>query len=226
MNSSVAYIAGGNPSLYWYDTVPEEFVTTPYPGITTPFLTLDDKRPSQLGTSDMLFFYLKAGKLYFRQQRDRFTIEYELTDVPSYIDRILAVGMGRNLRMQIYMAATTQANEAYTDLTTDTLYIAGPAGITALFDASAENLTGIWRSKVIVLDFQPSFSWAIVEGDYPATVRLYGDGVLFYTTPTITSRAPFRLPPGRFREWEMEVESNGRVTAVNVANSLSELERA
>jgi len=39
----------------------------------------------------------------------------------------------------------------------------------------------------------------------------------------ITSPAPVRLPVGRGREWQVEVESEGRITAVLLATDVKEL---
>jgi hypothetical protein len=112
----------------------------------------------------------------------------------------------------------------FNDIFTDTLYVSEGAAIVPMFAGAAQ--TAVWRSKIIVDDEQPSISWARVEGDYPAVLRLYGDGVLVYTTPNITSNAPFALPAGRYREMQVEVESAARVTEVMLASSVQELAEA
>lgn len=222
MRPTLAYVANGVTKLYWYDTQIGGPTTTTFAGAFSPFLTLDDKRESQLGTSDLLFFYLRDGSLYYRQQRDRFGVEYQLaTGIPVSVDRIVRVGMGTNLRLQVVIIG--QPTAVHTDLRTDTLYTAAGGSVLPLFDSAAEVKDGLWRSKVFVLDGQPSFGWGIVEGDYPCRLRVYADGALFYTTPDITSNDAFRLPVGRFREWQLEVESAGRIVGVTVANSIAEL---
>lgn len=123
---------------------------------------------------------------------------------------------------RVSKTASPAAAELYTDLPTDTLYFV--SGTTVKPQFTATTLTGIWRSRVIVLDYQPSFAWARVEGPSASSVlRVYGDGVLFHTTPAITNNTPIRLPAGRFREWQIEVESSGRVTDVVLASSSREL---
>lgn len=115
----------------------------------------------------------------------------------------------------------------HNDLITDTLYVVDGTSIVPLFRGSAY-LTGTWRSKVIVRDDHPGFGWLRVNGvlDAPVTVRVYGDGTLRFTATALTTRTPVRMPPGRYREWEIEVESATRVADVVLATSVQELESA
>lgn len=83
--------------------------------------------------------------------------------------------------------------------------------------------TGIWRSKVFIADNHPAYAWGRIEGEYPAILRLYGDSNLVYTTPSITSGDPFRLPAGRYREFQIEVESASPVMEVRLAERATEL---
>lgn len=110
----------------------------------------------------------------------------------------------------------------FTDLLTDTLYVVNGSDVLPLF--RGETLTGTWRSKVIVRDDHPGFGWLRVNGEMtgPVTVRLYDDGVLFYEV-VVTGRDPARIPAGRKREWEIEVESGSRTTTVTLATSAKEL---
>ncbi len=48
------------------------------------------------------------------------------------------------------------------------------------------------------------------------------DGVLLHTD-TFTNRKPKRVPVGRGREWEIEVESAGVVTSAVTATDVKEL---
>lgn len=83
-----------------------------------------------------------------------------------------------------------------------------------------------WRSKIAVLSQQAAFAWLVVESDFvdgPVTVRWYGDGVLRHTV-ALTSRAPVRLPPGRYLEHEVEVVSQSRWNALTLASSTAELQ--
>ena len=105
---SVAYTANGLPYLYWFDSVAGDWVTDLLDaGVTTPTLTMDDKRITQSNSNDILLWYTKqqpdlTWMLYTREQRDRFTIEYPMGVSEPYIYKC---GMHRGLRVQV----TTQA---------------------------------------------------------------------------------------------------------------------
>lgn len=111
----------------------------------------------------------------------------------------------------------------FTDLLTDTLYLV--VGTEVLPDLRAAALTGVWRGKIIIANDHPGFGWLRVNGDLGGSVvvRVYGNEVLHFTSPAITTRAPVRMPAGRFREWEIEVESAVRITSVTLASSAAEL---
>ena len=107
---NIAYTQGGQAKMYWFDTAVGSYVTTVLDfGVTTPHLSLDDKRSTQQQSSDMLLFYTKevaegSWNLYHRFQRERFLNEYlYATGVRPYI---FSVGMHEQLRVQIGMAET------------------------------------------------------------------------------------------------------------------------
>jgi hypothetical protein len=105
MRPVLAYMEGAVGKLRWYDTTVSSFVTTDFPGIRSPRLTLDDKRPSQLGSSDIIFGYIKAnGDLCYRQQRDRYETERVLHTGVDPSMRLVAVGMAANLRLHFEIA--------------------------------------------------------------------------------------------------------------------------
>jgi hypothetical protein len=102
---SIAFTAGGQAKLYWYDSVPADWVTTNLPfGATTPMLALDDKRTTQTLANDVLLYYTikqldDTYNLYQRRQRDRYLTEYlQLTGAPPYIYK---QGMQNTLRIQL-----------------------------------------------------------------------------------------------------------------------------
>ena len=96
---TVVYVQYGIAKIWWYDsTVPGMATTTIGSGIISPKVILDDKRQTQTGSSDIILGYIKNENLYYRQQRDRFSVEYLLaTDV---VGRLQKLGMGNNLRLQ------------------------------------------------------------------------------------------------------------------------------
>ncbi|MFZ2328786.1 MAG: hypothetical protein WAW73_17855, partial [Rhodoferax sp.] len=116
-----------------------------------------------------------------------------------------------------------QGSAFYTDMLTDRLYVVTGNSIKALF-AGTTYRTGTWRSKIIVLSQQAAFAWLVVESDFtaPVTVRWYGDGSLRHTK-VLTSRAPVRLPDGKYLEHQIEIESTERWNALTMASSTDEL---
>ena len=112
--------------------------------------------------------------------------------------------------------------DLYQDIRTDTLYRVIGTTVRPMFQGSA--LTATYRTGTFVLDNHPGFAWLRLEGPVTSAVaRIYGDGVLRYTTPTITGNTPIRIPAIRSREWEIEVDSAGRVTDITLASSTREL---
>jgi hypothetical protein len=100
MNPALAYVELGVGKFWWYDSnIPGQTTTILGPGVLSPRTFLDDKRTRQTLTSDILLFYLRDGALYFRAQRDRFTIEYWLKDTAAI--GIARQGMNSGSRVQI-----------------------------------------------------------------------------------------------------------------------------
>jgi hypothetical protein len=99
MRPALAYMQAGACKLYWYDTTIPGPATTTFADCTSPMLCMDDKRQGADQYNDILFFYVRAGSIRYRQQRDRYNTERTLTAVPP--GYILQVGMAQNLRVQI-----------------------------------------------------------------------------------------------------------------------------
>lgn len=100
MNPVVAYMQNSDAKFYWFDTLIPGYTTTTLPvGTGVPRCCLDDKREMERETSDILLFYTRSGTLYFREQRDRYTVEYSLET--GVIGDVLVCGMTDRLRVQI-----------------------------------------------------------------------------------------------------------------------------
>lgn len=91
----------GGVDLIWYDTLSALEETTFFSDIRTPVVSLDDKRESQSGTSDVIFGYVRNSDnmLCYRQQRERFTVENELVQLAPR-SRLRNLGMTEQMRMQ------------------------------------------------------------------------------------------------------------------------------
>lgn len=100
MNPNICYVAGGQTYLHWYDTSIQDFTTTSF-GIDTksPQITLDDNRLELSTSSDVIFAYVRGSSVYYRQQRDRYTVEYYVGEVPEDLT-LVQIGMNSKYRFQ------------------------------------------------------------------------------------------------------------------------------
>jgi len=105
MRHNVAYqLSDGNIYLRWFDpTVPGYVVTNFGPG-KHPRMCLDDKRASQIASSDVLLAYMRDGSLLYRMQRDRYLVEYVAAFGLASSLRLRNIGMGLNWRLQFELA--------------------------------------------------------------------------------------------------------------------------
>lgn len=102
MRPFFAYVQNGLAKFRWYDTdLGANRVTELHVDDRSPRCCLDDKRDMQAsqGMNDIILAYVRYNALYYRQQRDRYEVEYQLTSViPG--KRFLRVGMNQVLRLQ------------------------------------------------------------------------------------------------------------------------------
>ena len=86
----------------WYNSQVEAYVTSHYSGIFSVRLCHDDKRASQVinNTTDVILTYSRTGAIYWRIQRDRFTVEYSKPVAISNRFRISHFGMSYGNRLQ------------------------------------------------------------------------------------------------------------------------------
>lgn len=106
MKAAVAYVSQGNSYFWWYDaTLPGYTVISLPAGVTYPRCTLDDKRAREinLGLSDIILAYINNHNLCYRQERDRFTVEYVLypnIDMAIPNPSLIKIGMNTIERLQ------------------------------------------------------------------------------------------------------------------------------
>lgn len=102
MRPAYAWQIGENSCvLRFYDTALADFTEVTFTGIYSPCLTLDDSRTQSSSISDIIFAYLKGNQLCYRQQRDRFLIEYVLAEVTQ--QHLMRVGMNKSHRLQFML---------------------------------------------------------------------------------------------------------------------------
>lgn len=99
MRPTVAFVEDGMAKLRWYDSQAGETVTTEYSSdYVSPKVTLDLNKQSQVGESDIIFAYVRDNKLYYRDQGDRYGVEYLLSERP--LRRLQKIGFTAGSRMQ------------------------------------------------------------------------------------------------------------------------------
>ena len=104
MNPFIAYQTSAGTFFRWFDTVASSFVTTQLPaGAVLPYCMLDDPRPLEASSSDIILAYVNGGNLYFRAQRERFGTEHLLGNIGTQV--FTQMGMNKLYRMQFQFQA-------------------------------------------------------------------------------------------------------------------------
>lgn len=99
MRIFLCWTVGGAAQYRWFDSVGSAFVISTLPaGSARPMCALDDERPALTSSADILLSYVRANTLFMRMQRDRYGIEYDLTDVTGLTFH--QMGMNRTNRFQ------------------------------------------------------------------------------------------------------------------------------
>lgn len=99
MHPFVAFMQAGQARYWWFDpTIPGQVFANLPVGVRSPKVSLDDKRPQAIPDSDILMGYMVGDDLFYRLQRDRFTIEYPLAT--NLVGDLLWLGMTDKMRVQ------------------------------------------------------------------------------------------------------------------------------
>ena len=117
----------------------------------------------------------------------------------------------------------TYASAGYADLLQDALYLKIGTNIVR-WNADSTRMTYTWKSAIFEMGSPMNPACAqVVAKTYPATFKLYADGVLKHTQ-TVANADPFWLPSGyRARYLEVEISGTAEVLSVHVATSPQEL---
>lgn len=99
MRFALAFVQAGVAKMYWFSS--GVYVTTTIPDAITPRVALDDKRQTQTNSSDIILAYVKNEGLYYRQQRDSYSVERLLDAGPH--KGVIKIGMNKNIRLQFLM---------------------------------------------------------------------------------------------------------------------------
>lgn len=99
MNPFVAFTDATGAHYWWFDSTAGGQVLSDLPaGSVNPRCCIDDRRDSQLASSDIILAYMRGGSLYYRQQRDRFAVEYLLASAVA--GTLQSVGLHDKFRLQ------------------------------------------------------------------------------------------------------------------------------
>jgi len=100
MRPFVSYIKKDKTAWYWwFNTFTGLQTLTQLSGANSISSALDDKRKRENGTSDVVLIYTKSNNLYFRAQRDRYGVEYQLQAAINAT--VVKAGMTNKNRLQI-----------------------------------------------------------------------------------------------------------------------------
>lgn len=104
MRICIALVQNNLAKLVWHDpNVNQQVTTTLAAGITSPRVSLNDKRPSQISTSNIILGYLRAGNLCIRKQSDRYGVEYILAT--GVYGTLIKIGMNTVNRFEFVVRA-------------------------------------------------------------------------------------------------------------------------
>jgi hypothetical protein len=103
----MTYCVDNTVYLWWFDPILNRYdQALLVVGGAYPRITLDDKRKSQEGVSQVVLAYIRAGNLCCRVQQDRYGIEYVIqTQVKG---RLIKMGMTNQYRLQFLFEANTE----------------------------------------------------------------------------------------------------------------------
>lgn len=102
MAPALAYLQAGVMKFRWFNSVSSSFQTDTHADWTSCRVSTDDKRRGNEGQSDVIVGYTRAGVCYWRQERDRYSVEY--TAGPSGLRILTRLGMGVQERMQFELS--------------------------------------------------------------------------------------------------------------------------
>lgn len=86
--------------LYWFDPVLVENTITEFGDGNYPYATFDIRWDTSNQRSDVMLFYMRSGAIFYRMQRDRYSIEYA-TPVTSDAVFIKEADMAVDYRLQL-----------------------------------------------------------------------------------------------------------------------------
>lgn len=235
MNPFIAYMQSGTPKIYWYDqTVPGMTTTVLAAGCYDLRCTLDDKREFNTSGSDVILAYVRAGGLYFRQQRDRYTVEYLLKAGIGADASLVSMAMNTGNRLQFRLrnyqgtGALTEAEPYVAEIVEDLLSRGG-------VDRASVDVSELWETvegyKVateasaasMIGPLQEAFFFDPFEADRKIRFRKRGNGK---SVVRITPEDFVEVDGGQALERErvQEIELLRKVNVIGTDSSIDYVE--
>ena len=101
MSPVIAYqVAGTGAFLYYYDTLTSQYVEKFYPTAISSRVVVDQPANWYVGNSDVMFGYTTVSHICYRQQRDRYDIEYVIQPTTCNNAFLKRLGLSNVNRLQ------------------------------------------------------------------------------------------------------------------------------
>lgn len=100
MSPVISWQTSTGANLYYYDTLTFSYVTRNFAGVTSCRVCVDDPLAFYVSQSDVIFGYTLNGNLCYRQQRDRYDIEYIIKPTSKHL---IKMGPSSENRLQFEM---------------------------------------------------------------------------------------------------------------------------
>lgn len=95
MQVTIAYQRFNGSHLYYFNSLSSSYETLVIPDGTSCRACCDDPRDLNSAASDVIFGYIRDDHLYYRQQRDRYTVEYPVGPAHGTLQRAAPAAGGR-----------------------------------------------------------------------------------------------------------------------------------
>lgn len=142
--------------------------------------------------------------------------------IAFYDNGVTQGGFIFDMRSKQFILHDIYATAGFRDLQRDKLFLAfADRSLKVWQGGSPKNYT--WKSKKFTMPQVVGFACAQLEAEtYPVTMTVIADGVTVLTK-VVASRDPFRLPSGKARDWEIQIDGSAEVFSVSLATSPTEL---
>lgn len=148
--------------------------------------------------------------------------QHDLKYLAFYDTGTVKGGFILDLATGVFILHDIHATAGYSDLQSDTLYLAFSDRTVKKWATGAPK-TMTWRSKKFSAARPSGLTCAQLEAEgYPVTLNIYADGVL-KLAKSVPSREAFRLPSVEARDWEFEIIGSKEIFSLVAATSMAEL---